>query len=105
MRVRRPSPATQRVLKVFLDDPTQPRHGFDIAKDANIATSRLYPILAHLEHELGWLASNWEDIDGAAQGRPRRRYCLTSDGAAAARQALQEASRRAAARAPEGGPE
>lgn len=87
--------ATQAVLKVFLDDPTAPRYGFDIAKEAGLATGSLYPILARLEHEVGWVESYWEDQDASEAGRPRRRYYqLTPDGATAARQAIEATLRR-----------
>jgi PadR family transcriptional regulator PadR len=80
--------ATQSVLKVLLDDPSQARYGFEIAHEAGLATGSLYPILARLEHA-GWLTSWWEDIPEAESGRPRRRYYrLTTDGAVMARDAL-----------------
>lgn len=98
--------ATQTVLKVFLDDPATPRYGFDIARDAGLATGSLYPILARLE-QAGWVSSSWEDQGLAAEGRPRRRYYhLTAEGETSARQALNELLRRTMPRAwrPAGGP-
>ena len=42
----------------------------------------VYPILARLEREHGWVTSRWEDIASQDEGRPRRRYYkLTEDGA------------------------
>jgi PadR family transcriptional regulator PadR len=85
--------AMQHVLAVLLQDPVQPRYGFDVAKEAGLATGSLYPILARLERA-GWLESWWEDSDKTAAGRPRRRYYrLTSTGAVKADDALASSRR------------
>ncbi len=71
---------TQAVIRVFLEDPSAPRYGFDIAREAGIATGSLYPILARLER-LGWVESYWEEQGASDLGRPRRRYYrLTASG-------------------------
>ncbi|WP_344661495.1 PadR family transcriptional regulator [Catenulispora subtropica] len=59
---------------------------------ANLPSGTIYPILARLEREYGWLESEWEDPDiSVTDGRPRRRYYrLSNDGAQAARLALAE---------------
>jgi len=86
--------ATMAVLRVLLDDPTAHRYGFDLARDAGIATGSLYPILARLE-QAGWVDSYWEDQQPGHEGRPRRRYyVLTESGAVVAREALSDALRR-----------
>ncbi|MBO0802260.1 MAG: helix-turn-helix transcriptional regulator [Nocardiopsaceae bacterium] len=86
--------ATMAVLRALLDDPTAHRYGFDLAKEAGIATGSLYPILARLE-QAGWVDSYWEEQQSGREGRPRRRYyVLTESGAVAARQALADALRR-----------
>lgn len=91
--------ATQAVLRVLLDDPTTSRYGFDIARDAGLATGSLYPILARLE-QAGWVTSSWEEQGSDNEGRPRRRYySLTGEGEIAARQALNESLRRTMPRA------
>lgn len=87
--------ATASVLRVLLEEPTKPRYGFDIAREAGLATGSLYPILARLEQS-GWLDSCWEQ-QGADNnpGRPRRRYyTLTGEGVISARNALSETQRR-----------
>lgn len=82
--------ATQSVLKVLLDDPSQAQYGFEIAHEAGLATGSLYPILARLERA-GWVTSWWEDIAESESGRPRRRYYrLTADGAEMARDVLAQ---------------
>jgi DNA-binding PadR family transcriptional regulator len=88
--------ATHAVLKVLLEDATQPRYGFDVAKEAGIATGSLYPILARLER-LGWLASHWEEQDPTSPSRPRRRYYqLTPTGVIEASKAIEVSLRRIA---------
>ena len=79
---------TKVVLAVLLDAPAADHYGLDIAEKAGLKSGSLYPILGRLE-DRGWLASRWEDIDPAAEGRPRRRYYrLTADGYSLAREAL-----------------
>lgn len=55
-------------------------YGLEIAKAAKLPTGTIYPILARLE-EAGCLVSEWEQVDPAEEGRPRRRYYrLTAPG-------------------------
>jgi len=85
------TPQTQAVLRALLERPTHELYGLQIGKAAGLATGTIHPILARLEG-LGWLDSHWEDIDPAAEGRPRRRYYrLSADGAEQARHALATA--------------
>jgi DNA-binding PadR family transcriptional regulator len=73
------------VLKVFLEDPSQPRYGFDLMKRTGMASGSLYPMLAKLEGA-GWLTRGKEDIDPHAAGRPARlHYTITGAAASAAR--------------------
>ncbi len=82
---------TQAVLRVLLDDPTANRYGLEIGATTGLPSGTIHPILARLEN-LGWVRSDWEDIDPKAEGRPRRRYYRISDeGIVAARQALAQA--------------
>jgi PadR family transcriptional regulator PadR len=81
-----------RVLREFLETPSEPCYGFDLMRATSLASGTLYVILARLERA-GWLTSDKEDIDPVAVKRPARRlYRLTSDGAQAARQDLAELS-------------
>lgn len=76
------------VIKVFLEDPQQPRYGFDLMRRTRQPSGTLYPILARLERA-GWLIGGREDIDPHAEGRPRRRtYHITGAAVAAARTQL-----------------
>ena len=79
---------TTSVLKVvaaLLAEPDAERYGLQLMQDTGLPSGTLYPILVRLERA-GWVASRWEDVDPAAEGRPTRRYYrLTADGAAAAR--------------------
>lgn len=72
--------AVASVLVVFLEDPDQPRYGFDLMEATDLPSGSLYPILARLERA-GWLAGEKETIDPRAEGRPPRRYfTLTGEG-------------------------
>jgi PadR family transcriptional regulator, regulatory protein PadR len=86
------TPKTARVLKVFLEDPSVPRYGFELMKLTGMASGSLYPMLARLE-EAGWLTRGKEDIDPHAEGRPARlHYTTTGAAISAARIQLAELS-------------
>lgn len=88
------TPRMATVLKVFLEDPDQPRYGFELMKITEIKSGSLYPMLARLE-EAGWLTRGKEDIDPRAAGRPARtNYTITGAAAAAARLQLDALSER-----------
>jgi DNA-binding PadR family transcriptional regulator len=97
------------VLKVFLEDPGQPRYGFELMKLTGTASGSLYPMLARLERA-GWLSRGKEDIDPRAAGRPARaNYTITGAAATAARIQLAALSEQFRPPAPgrlrpEGGP-
>jgi DNA-binding PadR family transcriptional regulator len=79
------TPKMARVLKVFLEDPNQPRYGFELMRLTGLASGSLYPMLARFE-EAGLLTSGKEDIDPRVEGRPpRRHYTITGVAVAAAR--------------------
>jgi PadR family transcriptional regulator PadR len=82
----------ERVFRVFLDDPVAPRYGYDLMKAAALSSGTLYPLLARLETR-ALVASAWETPrrDG---DRPRRYYCLTSEGIEVARLELAQLSAR-----------
>ena len=83
---------TQLVLRVLLTDPTRELYGLQICAEAGLPSGTIHPILARLER-LGWVESQWEDIDVHEEGRPRRRYYkMTEDGAERARIALAQAT-------------
>jgi PadR family transcriptional regulator PadR len=62
-----------KVLRVFLDDVTEPRYGYELMQRTGLASGTLYPVLARLE-AAGWLISDLEGIDPAAERRPARRF-------------------------------
>lgn len=77
--------AVATLLRIFLDDPVEPRYGYDLMRLTGYPSGKLYPILARLE-AAGWLLRETEDIDPSAAGRPaRRHYRLTGEGLLAAR--------------------
>jgi DNA-binding PadR family transcriptional regulator len=82
-----------RVLRAFLDDPTEPRYGFELMQRTKLASGTLYPILARLERS-GWVTREAENIDPAVEGRPvRKLYRLSPGAAVAARRELVALSR------------
>jgi DNA-binding PadR family transcriptional regulator len=88
------TPKMAAVLKVFLEDPDQPRYGFELMKLTGMASGSLYPMLAKLE-TAGWLTRGKEDIDPHAAGRPARtHYTITGTAVSAARIQLAELSER-----------
>lgn len=81
---------TLSVLNVLVGDPAAERYGLELTKLAGLKPGTIYPILDRLL-KLGWLERRWEEVDPAAEGRPRRRlYRLTGVGASSARWALDE---------------
>jgi DNA-binding PadR family transcriptional regulator len=74
-----------KVLAALLAAPADERYGLQLMQDTGLPSGTLYPILVRLERA-GWVESQWEQIDPAAEGRPNRRYYrLTADGALHAR--------------------
>lgn len=70
----------QRVILLFLRNPSEHYYGLQVAREAGLQRGTLYPILARLE-AAGWVTSEWETIDPSVEGRrPRRYYRLTDDG-------------------------
>jgi PadR family transcriptional regulator len=77
-----------RVLREFLADPTETRHGYDLMRATGYPSGKLYPVLAKLVNA-GWLVREEEQIDPAREGRPARRlYRLSERGIEAARYEL-----------------
>jgi PadR family transcriptional regulator, regulatory protein PadR len=88
------TPKMATVLKVFLEDPDQPRYGFELMKLTGMASGSLYPMLAKLEGA-GWLTRGKENIDPRTAGRPARtHYRITGTAASVARIRLDELSER-----------
>ncbi len=84
---------TLRVLATLLNRPQEDIYGLEVVRSANLASGTVYPVLARLERA-GWLTSEWERVDPAVVGRPRRRvYRLTTLGAAEAGAVLAEYQR------------
>jgi PadR family transcriptional regulator PadR len=88
------TPKVALVLKIFLEEPDQPRYGFELMKLTGMASGSLYPMLARLE-AAGWLTRGKEDIDPHMAGRPARsNYTMTGAAVSAARVQLAELSER-----------
>lgn len=82
----------ERVLRVFLADPSARQYGYDLMKAAGLPSGTLYPMLARL-HDQGLLTSAWEPPPDDASGRPPRKYYqLTGEGIRVARLELASSS-------------
>ena len=81
---------TIQVLNLMREDAAIEWYGLQVANEAGLKSGSVYVVLARLE-QAGWLTSLWEQIDPAAEGRPRRRlYKLTGEGLRAATAAVEE---------------
>src|SRR3984957_16256457 len=76
------SAQTRAVLAALAAEPSEWRHGYDLARETGLKSGTLYPILIRLaDREM--VEACWEADQPA--GRPRRHlYRLTSQGLAAA---------------------
>jgi len=80
------SAQTLGVLAALAAQPSAWRHGYDLARETDLKSGTLYPILVRLAGRQ-IVEACWEDGDPA--GRPRRHlYRLTSNGLAVATAAL-----------------
>jgi DNA-binding PadR family transcriptional regulator len=90
------SPQTRSVLAALRREPSTWRHGYDIAKETELASGTLYPILGRLA-DRGLLETCWEA--DPPEGRPRRHlYRLTAAGVQRAAEVDREPVRRVAPR-------
>lgn len=88
------TPKMAAVIKVFLEEPSQPRYGFELMRHLGQPSGTLYPILAKFENA-GWITGGTEDIDPHTEGRPARHfYRITGAGAHAAHHQLAALSER-----------
>jgi DNA-binding PadR family transcriptional regulator len=79
---------TRAVFAVLMGAPQSWRYGYDLAKETELKSGTLYPLLIRLSDQ-GLLEARWEDE--AAPGRPRRHlYRLTASGRALARNQANE---------------
>lgn len=78
--VQRLTQPTIRVLQLLLKASDGRAYGLELVDGAGVGPGTLYPMLTRLE-SVGWLESDWEDVDPALAGRPARRYyTLTANG-------------------------
>ena len=90
------SPQTRAVLAALHREPSTWRYGYDIAKETELASGTLYPILGRLT-DRGLLETRWEP--DPPEGRPRRHlYRLTASGVQRAADVGREPVRRTAPR-------
>jgi PadR family transcriptional regulator PadR len=83
-----------QVLNVFLENPGQPRYGFELMKRTSMASGSLYPLLARLVAD-GWLTRSRERVNPSSAGRPPRMlYRIIGAAVPEARVKLAELSER-----------
>lgn len=81
---------TMRLLQFLMQKPRGTVSGADIARETGMLSGTIYPILLRFERA-GWVTSEWEALDPAEVGRPRKRfYTLTGVGYNKAAAALRE---------------
>lgn len=72
------SAQTLAVLAALAAQPSDWRHGYDLARETGLKSGTLYPILVRLA-DRGFLQARWEE--DPPQGRPARHlYRLTASG-------------------------
>jgi PadR family transcriptional regulator, regulatory protein PadR len=92
------SAQTLSVLAALASEASQWQHGYALAKQTQLKSGSLYPILIRLA-DRGLVEARWQDEP--QPGRPRRHlYRLTADGLAAARAAMADAAATAGGRQP-----
>jgi PadR family transcriptional regulator PadR len=92
------SAQTLSVLAVLCEQPSQWRHGYELAKQTGLKSGTLYPILIRLA-DRGLMEARWQDEQ--PPGRPRRHlYRLTPEGLASASAAITASPAEAAAPSP-----
>jgi PadR family transcriptional regulator, regulatory protein PadR len=80
--------AVATVLRLFLEDRSRPRYGYELMQLTGFPSGKLYPVLARLERA-GWLVKEQEAVDPSAAGRPARRlYRISPEGIREASQEL-----------------
>jgi DNA-binding PadR family transcriptional regulator len=78
------SPQTRTLIAALMKAPRQWRHGYDLAKETDLSSGSLYPILMRLA-DRGLLEADWREAE--QPGRPPRHiYRLTADGIAVGRE-------------------
>jgi PadR family transcriptional regulator PadR len=84
------SAQTLSVLAALCEEPSQWRHGYALARQTELKSGTLYPILIRLA-DRGLVEACWQEEP--APGRPRRHlYRLTAAGLASAAGALASAA-------------
>lgn len=83
VRKRALSDQARTLLAVLLDARDGWRHGYDLARLADLRSGTLYPLLVRLEAQ-GYLEAEWQPATEAGRP-PRHAYRLTASGAKLAR--------------------
>jgi len=82
-RARKPSQPALRLLAAFMERPRAWRYGYDLARELELKSGTLYPLLIRLSDQ-GFLESDWKPSDSRGNP-PRHMYRLSPKGIAFAR--------------------
>ncbi len=93
MQEIRPTRAVLRILKAFLDDLGEPKHGYGLMRETGFSSAKVYQILARLT-SAGWL-DRFDDPSASPEtgGPPRITYRMRPDKVRKARHIVAEAQR------------
>src|SRR5258707_148600 len=80
---------TLTLFEILLASRNSWRHGYDLARESELQSGTLYPLLMRLSDQ-GILESRWE-TDGDSK-RPRHVYRLTAKGAVTVKEQLRGAA-------------
>lgn len=95
-----PTQAVLRLLvRAYLETSEREVYGLQLCEVLGLGPGTVYPILAKLHQEYGWIDKREEQADAGEVGRATRFYYrLNEDGLVSARLALAEATARQAVR-------
>jgi DNA-binding PadR family transcriptional regulator len=85
--------AVLRIVKAFVDDVGEPKHGYGLMRETGFSSAKVYQILARLT-TAGWL-DRLDDPNASPEtgGPPRISYRLRADAVPHARRVIAEAQR------------
>src|SRR5947209_3074635 len=91
MQEIRPTRAVLLILKAFLDNLDEQKHGYGLMRETGFSSAKVYQILARLT-SAGWLdRSDDPDASPETGGPPRITYRLRGDAVRQARHLVAEA--------------
>lgn len=93
MQDLRPTYAVVRILRVFLDDLSQPQYGYGLMRETGFSSAKVYQILIRLTDKQWVVRHENKDVATESGGPPRVTYELLPEAVPAARRLVSEAHR------------